>query len=79
MLKCKDIATQASDHLDRQLTWRQSMSYSMHLLACGYCRQFLRHLRTTILYARALPGQDSLPEDEARRIAEHALDSASRP
>ena len=77
MLKCKDMATHASDHLDGQLTWRQSLGFGVHLLACGYCRHFLRHLRTTIAYARVMSAQDSLPEDEAKRIAERALDTTS--
>jgi len=79
MLKCKDIAAHASDHLDGQLTWRQSLAYSMHLLACGYCRHFLRHVSITITFARALPRQDLLTEDEARQIAERVLDAASQP
>jgi hypothetical protein len=80
MLKCEDIARHASDHLEGQLTWRQSVGYGVHLLACGYCRHFLRHLRTTIAYARALPQQDPLSDDDAQRIAGRALDaSSSRP
>ena len=79
MLKCKDIAVHASDCLDGQLTWRQSLGYGMHLLVCGHCRQFLRHLRTTITYTRALPEPAPLGNEEARRIADQALDASTPP
>lgn len=79
MLKCKDIAAHASDRLDGQLTWRQSLGYGMHLLVCGHCRQFVRQLRITITYARALPEQAPLSTEEARRITDHALNASTPP
>lgn len=79
MLKCRDIAAQASDHIDGQLSWRQSLGYGMHLLVCGYCRHFIRHLRTTITYARALPEQAPLTTEQAQRIADQALDASTPP
>jgi anti-sigma factor ChrR (cupin superfamily) len=76
MLKCRDIAAHASDRLDGQLSWRQSLGYGVHLLVCGHCRQFLRHLRTTITYTRALPEQAPLPEAETQAIVARVLDPA---
>ncbi|MEZ5527337.1 MAG: hypothetical protein R3F26_07375 [Gammaproteobacteria bacterium] len=74
MLSCRDIAAKASDHLDRKLTFSQSVSYGFHLLMCGYCREFVRHLRTTIELAPHLAEQNQLCDDEAARIAQRALE-----
>ena len=79
MLKCRDIAAHASDRLDGQLSWGQALGYGVHLLVCGHCRQFLRHLRTTITYTRALPGQAPLPDAETQAIVARVLDPASGP
>ena len=84
MLNCRDIAARASEHLDGDLRWHQSLGYGMHLLVCGHCRQFLRHLRITIAYTRALPEHNALEPDaleysDAERIVEHTLNPISRP
>lgn len=54
MLTCRDIATQASDYLERKLTLRQRLAVGLHLLLCGRCRDFLRHLRVSLAYYRGL-------------------------
>ncbi len=79
MLKCKDIAAHASDHVDGELGWRASLGYGMHLLVCGYCRRFVRQLRTTIACARAAAAQDTLAPEEAQRIADRALERTAKP
>lgn len=76
MLNCRDIAIQASDHIDKNLTFRQSLSYGFHLLLCGYCRKFVRHLRTTIELSHQLSGHDHLSDEEAASIATKALQQA---
>lgn len=77
MLSCRDIAKQASDHIDEKLTFRQSLSYGFHLLLCGYCRKFVRHLRTTIALSHQLSGHDQLPDEEAASIAAKAVEQAT--
>ncbi|MCB1665491.1 MAG: anti-sigma factor [Pseudomonadales bacterium] len=76
MLSCRDIAAKASDHLDRKLTFSQSLGYGFHLLLCGYCREFVRHLRTTIELSQHLGEQNQLSDEEAARIAQHTLEQA---
>tara|TARA_R100001377_G_scaffold74604_2_gene50899 strand:+ start:1091 stop:1330 length:240 start_codon:yes stop_codon:yes gene_type:complete len=76
MLSCRDIAKQASDHIDKKLTLRQSLGYGFHLLLCGYCRKFVGHLRTTIELSHQLSGQDHLSDEEAASIATKALEQA---
>lgn len=57
MLKCRDIALQADSYLERQLTLRQRMAVALHLLMCGRCRAFLRHMKLALAQYRSLtPG-----------------------
>lgn len=79
MLRCKDIAAHASEHIDGELNWKQSLGYGLHLFVCGYCRRFVRQLRTTIACARAVAGSDALPMEDAQKIAERVHEQASRP
>ncbi|OGT70108.1 MAG: hypothetical protein A3H44_00695 [Gammaproteobacteria bacterium RIFCSPLOWO2_02_FULL_57_10] len=75
MLKCRDIGHQASDYADGAMTWRQSLGYGFHLLLCGHCRTFVRHLHTTIAFTRALPEKESLSDEQVAAIAAKAIDA----
>ena len=55
MLKCRDIAHQASDYLDQQLTGWPRIRFRIHLLYCYYCRRFVNHLRITNRYLQDKP------------------------
>ncbi|MDP1931782.1 MAG: anti-sigma factor [Gammaproteobacteria bacterium] len=79
MLKCRDIAHQGSDHADGRMTWRQSLSYGFHLLMCGHCRTFVRHLRTTIAFTRTLPDKDTLSIEQVNTIVSHAIAQEKNP
>ncbi|WP_041523781.1 hypothetical protein [Gilvimarinus agarilyticus] len=49
MLSCRDVAQQASDHLDitDEPGLKPSMQMRLHLLLCRHCRRFIRHLRAS--------------------------------
>jgi hypothetical protein len=68
MLKCRDIAERASDYVDRNQSFGQRMEVAFHLLMCGKCRAFIRHLRIALLYFRGLP-PPQLDDAEAAAIA----------
>ena len=72
MLKCHDIATQASDYLDRNQTLRQRLAVAVHLLICGNCKEFIRHLRLALVYYQRLPTRP-LDDAEATAIASRAI------
>ena len=72
MLKCRDIATVASDYLDANQTLKQRLAVAMHLLICGHCRAFIRHLRLALVYYRRLPVQ-TLDDAEAAVITQRAI------
>ena len=45
MLSCKRVAQLASESLDRSLTWRETFSMRLHLLACKLCSRYVRQLK----------------------------------
>jgi pyrroloquinoline quinone (PQQ) biosynthesis protein C len=44
MLKCDEVAAQASDFLDQEMTFSQKAAFRLHLLYCSNCRRFVRQL-----------------------------------
>ena len=48
MLKCNEVVRLASDYLDKDLGWKDSLSVKIHIIICKKCRRFIRHLSTTI-------------------------------
>ncbi len=44
MLKCDEVAAQASDFLDQQMTTSQRALFRLHLMYCTNCRRFVRHM-----------------------------------
>ena len=63
MLKCREIASLASDYLDKNLGWMEYFSVKMHLFMCGHCRRFVQHLLTTIRIARGMERKMATPEE----------------
>lgn len=74
MLKCRDIAHRASDHIEGAMNWREKLGYHMHLLMCGYCRQFIRGLYTAIACGRTVAASEQLPATDAANIVKQVLD-----
>lgn len=72
MLKCRDIAAKASDYLDNNQTLRERLAVAMHLLICGKCRAFIRHMRLALVYYRHIPPK-TLSDAEAAAIAHQVL------
>jgi len=79
MLNCREMAEQASDHIEKKLTLRQSIRYGFHLLLCGYCRTFSSHLKTTIELGKSLPNPEPLSDVEAEKIAAQAFEKSDQP
>ncbi len=72
MTNCRDITKQASDYLDRHLTLRQRLAFALHLLICGKCRLFLRHLRLALTVYQHMPQQE-ISTQEAEAVVSKAL------
>ncbi len=48
MLRCRDVATLASEFVDRDLPWRQRLAVRMHLMMCDTCSRYIRQLRQVV-------------------------------
>jgi hypothetical protein len=70
-LKCRDIASGASDYVDQHLGFRQRIAFACHLLICDNCRAFLRHWRQALALYRRMPAS-TLTDHEAKAIADRA-------
>lgn len=64
MLSCKQVATLASQYLDKDtnipLTWK----IRMHLMMCANCRRFIRHLKITQTVTRNITLADPATDTE---------------
>lgn len=70
MLKCRDVARQASDFIDHQIPWYQRPAWYLHLLLCHHCRRFIRHLRKSIQLATGLQKPQASAEEVAKIVGE---------
>ena len=55
MLKCRDVAHQASDYIDNNMRGWELFRFRLHLFICFYCRRFVRHVRITRDFVRSRP------------------------
>lgn len=67
---CDEVTRMASDRLERNLTLRERVQFSLHLTVCGLCRRYADQVR--------------LIQEASRRLSEHldgipgSLSGASR-
>lgn len=66
MLKCRDVAREASDFIDHRIPWHQRPGWYLHLLLCHHCRRFIRHLRTSVRVAAGQPKQTASAEEVSK-------------
>ena len=45
MLTCSEVAAQASNYLDQDMSMPQRAAFRLHLMYCTNCRRFVRQLR----------------------------------
>lgn len=48
MIKCKDVAHEASDYLDGNLSFRRKIGVKLHLMICKACRRYIKQLDQTV-------------------------------
>lgn len=65
MLSCQQVATLASQYLDKDtgtlLTWK----IRLHLMMCANCRRFVRHLKITQAVTKNIEVNDNAVDSEA--------------
>ncbi len=70
---CQEVATLASDYLDKHIDGKLDFKIRLHLMMCANCRRFVKHLQLTTAVAPELIYKNKTPVDaEAilRRIKE---------
>ena len=70
MLKCRDLAVEASDYLDKSLPWHRRWRLGFHLFICVRCRRFLRHLRIALRMGQ-LRGGATASQQEVQKVVDH--------
>ena len=73
MLKCRDVAHNASDYIDENLSRGQRFWLKLHLFYCFSCRRFIRHLQLT----RAFLSQRGRPKASEEQV-QQTLKTISR-
>ena len=79
MLKCKDVAHEASDYIDHNLGWWRRMWFRLHLIVCFNCRRFISHIRATreFIQRREHPPLQ-LPDAETKQIVKQVEEAEQR-
>ncbi len=74
MLKCRDVAHQASDYLDHNLSLWQRLGILFHLLICHHCRRFIRQLKLVSRFIKIRPKPEANKE-----AVEEVMDRIKQP
>ena len=65
MLKCKDIAHQASHYIDPSLPWYRKTAWYLHLAMCNNCRRFVKQFKLTVAFMQRWPRTQASKEQVA--------------
>jgi len=77
MLKCKDIAAQSSDYIDKQLNFKTRLEFYLHLLMCGLCRRYIHNFKLMVKRSPDLK-QKNIADIEAEKILAHVKKQAAK-
>lgn len=79
MLSCKQIAQQASEHIDQQLNWQQRLAFRFHLFICRNCRRYINQLRSSIGSLKLLrTREEPVLTDQQKQLAEQLRQQAQK-
>lgn len=76
MLSCQQVATLASDYLDKNTNGALKWQMRMHLMMCANCRRFMRHLKITQQVAAGMAQQSV--EVDAEQILKRVKERADK-
>ncbi len=84
MMSCKDVASLASEYLEKDLSSRRRWSLRFHLFLCVDCRKFVEGIRSVMRLAPTLraSGEPERFQDLAQRLTagfSNGPDGAPRP
>lgn len=73
MLKCKDVVANATDYIDKELSWSQSMNMALYLLMCGHCRRFIKYFKLSL---QSLNNKKTISEENAKQLSAEIITKA---
>lgn len=73
MLKCKDVVSNATDYIDKEMSWSQSMNMALHLLLCGHCRRFIKYFKLSLL---TLKNKKTISSENANQLGSEIIAKA---
>lgn len=76
MLNCKQVATLASDYLDKNTNTGLNWKIRMHLMMCSHCRRFYRQLKITKIVTRTVLSESS--DDNVDELLQRIKESTNR-
>lgn len=77
MLSCKELVENSSDYLDKNMTLGRKLQVALHLLICGKCREFVRHMKVSIDMFQNMQEDNTLTDEEADAITRRVLENKS--
>ena len=63
LLTCQQVATLASDYLDKHVDGKLDFKIRLHLMMCANCRRFVKHLKLTTTVAPHFVYKNTTPVD----------------
>jgi predicted anti-sigma-YlaC factor YlaD len=62
MLTCKELTELTTDYLEGRLPLSRRVPFSLHVMMCRNCRNYLRQMKITVRTLRAIPAEPVPPE-----------------
>jgi len=81
MLKCKDIVSLSDRYIDGELTFKQRISFRMHLALCKHCNKYIKQMSLVICKLKSTPSKcDCADDSEIDAIYNliHNIDTSSK-
>ena len=63
----------ATDFVDKELSWSQHMSMALHLLMCGDCRRFVNYFKLSL---QSLKTKQTINQEEADKLSTEIITKA---
>lgn len=74
MLQCKEVAEEASNYIDGDLSFIKRVGLFLHLVMCRYCRNYVQQLRHTVFTVSVLKPKEKDNTDMtslAKKLHDH--------
>ncbi len=63
MLNCKELSEQASDYIDKNLSFLERVQFRLHIMMCKHCHRFVEQLTVTVNATKTLKPKPMSEQD----------------